>query len=233
MKQSLILRQLTLTEIMKVLTVILLICLANVIGANKVVLPKVNYEGIVDDFIKEAQEITIKTANALESQYKIIVVEPTNQVDAVVQNIEDRREESPKCVEVKDPEVQIVVDSLHDEINVCGAIAVKTSAGIMNDVNAATQQIVLDGYDVLKLYQKCKNYKNSVLKNSCYAKLSIKVTLYIKNSRRSINTIKGAKHRVPAVFSEADDCTHTAADLAIVDLNAIHTDVVSCINENN
>lgn len=197
------------------------------------VLPNVNYEGIVDDLIKKAQDLTIRTANALELQYKIIVVEPTNQVDTAVQNVEDRREESPKCVEVKDPEVQIVVDNLHNEINGCGAIAVKTSARIMNDVNAATQQIVFDGYDVLKLYQKCKSYKNSILKSSCYAKLSVKVTLYIKNSRRSINTIKGANHRVPAVFSEADECTHKAADLAIVELNAIHTEIVSCINENN
>lgn len=194
-------------------------------------MPNVNYEGIVDDFIKEAQATTIRTANALQLQYKIIVVEPTNQVDTVVQNIEDRREESPKCVEVKEPEVEIVVDNFHDEINVCGSIAVKTSEGIMNDVNTATQEIVFDGYNVLKLYQKCKNYKNSILKNSCYAKLTVKATLYIKNTRRSINTIKGAKSRVPAVFSEADECTHKAADLAIVQLNAILTEVASCINE--
>ncbi|XP_011183454.1 uncharacterized protein LOC105212837 isoform X2 [Zeugodacus cucurbitae] len=216
---------------MKVLIAIIIICVANT-GATQVVLKNVNYEGIVDDLIKEAQEITIRTANALQLQYKIIVVEPTNQVDSAVQSIEDRREESPKCVEVKDPDVQIVVTSLHDEINVCGAIAAKTSAGIMNDINAATQQIVFDGYDVLKLYQKCKNYKNSILKSSCYAKLSVKVTLYIKNSRRSINTIKGANHRVPAVFSEADECTHKAADLAITELDDIHTEIVSCINEN-
>lgn len=191
-----------------------------------------NYEGIVDDIIKEAQEITVNTANALQTQYKVIVVEPLHQVDTAAQNIENRREEDVSCVEAKDPEVEEIVNTLHDEMIVCGSIAAQTSVEIMNDVNSATQQLVFDGYDVLKLYKKCKNYKNSVLRSSCYAKLSIKATLYIRNSRRSIKTIKEANKRVPDVFVDADACTHKSADKAIVELNVVQSEVDACIKAN-
>ncbi|XP_036348018.1 uncharacterized protein LOC118757410 [Rhagoletis pomonella] len=205
--------------------------LVAIASAADVPLPIINYEGTVNNIIKEAQDEALRTAEALQVQYKVIVVEPLQQVDTAVIKIEDRRQENDNCVAAKDQEVELVVDTFHEELNVCGIIAAKTSVEIMNDVNSATQQLVFDGYDVLKLYQKCQNYKNIVLKNSCYAKLSIKATLYLKNARRSIKTIKGANKRVSAVFTQSDACTNNAAEKAVTDLDLISVDVETCITK--
>ncbi|XP_053952396.1 uncharacterized protein LOC128859388 [Anastrepha ludens] len=201
------------------------------ISAADVPVPIDNYEGMVNDLVKEAQDAALKTAEALEVQYKVTVVEPLDQVDTAVQKIEERREEDANCVAPKDPEIDLVVDTLHEELMACGVVAARTSAQIMIDVNEATQQLVFDGYDLLKLYQKCKNYKNSVLKSTCYTKLSIKATLYLRNSRRSIKTIKQSKQRVPDVFTDANICTNNSADKAVIELESIQVEVDSCINK--
>ncbi|XP_037938492.1 uncharacterized protein LOC119671792 [Teleopsis dalmanni] len=209
---------------MKFALAILAVCLLTVNGAV------VNYEGLVNDMINDAKNSAVQTGVALEHQYENIVVDPLHQVEEAVDSIESRREESDTCVAAENEVVEAVVNTMHDEMNVCGIVAAKTSAEIMIDVNAATQQIIFDGIDVARTYQKCRNYKNPVLKNSCYVKLSVKGGLYMKNARKSMKVINDSKNvRVPAVFTDADSCTHVASDKAVEDLNNVHTSIDSCI----
>ena len=203
------------------------------VNAGTIAQLPMNYEGMVDDILVEAGQIAKDTAIALQHQVETIVLDPLQQVEAAVQSIEELREENDACVAAEEEKIAATVDVMHKDMGVCGTVAAKESAEIMIDVNAAVQQLVFDGYDVLRTYQKCESYKNSVLKNSCYARLTIKATLYLKNARRSIKTIKqSTNERIPLVVSEADVCTHSAADAAITELDNIQATINVCIAKN-
>ncbi|XP_075157869.1 uncharacterized protein LOC142231135 [Haematobia irritans] len=191
----------------------------------------INYEGMVDDILTEMGQIAKDAAVALQHSVEDIVLDPLHQVEEAVQSIEARREENHECVAAEEEKVAATVDAMHRDMGVCGVVAAKSSAQIMSDISEATQQLVFDGYDVLSTYNKCRNYKNSVLKNSCYARLTIKATLYMNNARKSIKTIrKSTSERLPAVVSDADVCTHTAAEVAVLELENIHNTIDSCIH---
>lgn len=214
---------------MKTFFAIFALCLVTV-NAGTIAQPPINYEGMVNDVIAEVEQIAKDAAVALQHQVDEIVFDPLNQVEAAVESIEELREESDECVAAEDENVVATVDAMHKDMSVCGTVAAKNSAEIISDVSAATQQLVFDGYDVLKTYQKCQKYTNSVLKNSCYARLTVKATLYMKNARRSIKTIQeSTNERIPAVVAEADTCTHVAADVAVEELDNIHAKVSDCI----
>ena len=203
------------------------------VNAGTIAQLPMNYEGMVDDILVEVGQIAKETAVALQHQVEEIVLEPLQQVEAAVQSIDDLREENNDCVAAEEEKVAATVDVMHKDMAVCGTVAAKESAEIMIEVNAAVQQLVFDGYDVLMTYQKCKSYKNQVLKNSCYARLTVKATLYAKNSRKSINTIKeSTNERIPLVVNEADVCTHSAADVAVTELDNIHATINVCIAKN-
>lgn len=186
---------------------------------------------MVNGIINEAGDLAVQTVRALEHQLEEIVLEPLNQVEAMVQSIEERAIESEECVAAEEHLVAETVDNMHSEMISCGVVAAQESAQIATDVTMASKQLVFDGYEVLALYNKCRNYKNSVLKNSCYARLSIKATLYMNNARKSIKTIKGAKGRVPEVFTSAETCTNTAAEEAVLVLENVHNEIDACINK--
>ncbi|XP_037812280.1 uncharacterized protein LOC119604018 [Lucilia sericata] len=214
---------------MKTIFTIFALCLVAV-NAGTIAQPPINYEGMVDDVINEMGQIAKEAAVALQHQVEEIVLDPLHQVEAAVESIEELREENDVCVAAEDEKVVATVDAMHKEMTVCGAVAAKSSAEIMTDISAATQQLVFDGYDVLRTYQKCQRYTNSVLKNSCYARLTIKATLYINNARKSIKTIKqSTNERIPAVMVDADACTHEAADVAIEELDHIQANINVCI----
>lgn len=199
-------------------------------NAGTVVQPPINYDGMIDDVLAEMGQIAKEAAVALQHQVEEMVLDPLQQVEAAVESIEVLREENDECVAAEDKKVAAAVDAMHKDMSVCGAAAAKASAEIMIDISAATQQLVFDGYDVLRTYQKCQSYKNSILKNSCYARLSVKATLYLKNARKSIKTIKkSTNERIPAVVSDADSCTHEAADDAISELDNIQATINACI----
>ncbi|XP_065363777.1 uncharacterized protein LOC135957048 [Calliphora vicina] len=214
---------------MKAAFVIFALCLVAA-NAGTIPQPPINYEGMVDDVIAEMGQIAKEAAVALQHQVEEIVLDPLQQVEAAVESIEELREENDVCVAAEDENVVATVDAMHKDMTVCGTVAAKTSAEIMTDISAATQQLVFDGYDVVRTYQKCQNYKNPVLKNSCYARLTIKATLYLNNARKSINTIKqSTNERIPAVMVEADTCTHSAADVAVEELDVIQANINVCI----
>ncbi|XP_067637315.1 uncharacterized protein [Eurosta solidaginis] len=214
---------------MKVYIALLFFGVLSVASSAKVLQPAVNYEGTVESLIKEAETISLQTAKRFELQFKEIVLEPIDTVDSALQMIEDRREENSNCVEAKNSDVELVVDKLYENMNICVTTAAKESAAIMIDVNSAVQQLGFDGYKILRLYQKCKNYKNSILKSTCYTKLTIQTTLYIKYGRKSINTIKRVNSRIPPVFAEANICTHNSSREAVTKSNCINTEIDSCI----
>lgn len=216
---------------MKAIFAIFALCLVAV-NAGTINQAAVNYEGMVNDVVGEMGQIAKDAAVALQHQVEEIVFDPLQQIETAVESIEARREESEECVAKEDEHVAVIVDDMHKEMQVCGVVAAKTSAEIMNDINAATQQLLFDGYDVVRTYQRCQNYKNSVLKSSCYARLTIKATLYMKNARRSIKTIRqSTNERIPAVMVDSNECTHTAADSAIHELDNVHASIDSCVGK--
>lgn len=216
---------------MKAAFVLVALCLVAV-NAGTINYDTIDYEVMVDGVLSEMGQIARDAAVALQHQVEEIVFDPLQQVDTAVETIEARREESDVCVAAQDENVAATVDAMHRDMAVCGVVAAKTSADIMIDISAATQQLVFDGYDVLTTYRKCQNYKNSVLKNSCYARLTIKATLYMNNARKSIKTIKeSTNERIPAVMTDADTCTHSAAEIAVHQLDTINTTIDYCISK--
>ncbi|XP_005182249.1 uncharacterized protein LOC101894156 [Musca domestica] len=214
---------------MKAIFAIFALCLVAV-NAGTIAQPPVNYEGMVDDVLNEMGQIAKEAAVALQHAVEDIVLDPLQQVDEAVESIEALRAESDECVAAEDERVAATVDAMHREMNVCGVVAAKTSAEIMSDISAATQQLVFGGYDVLTTYRKCQNYKNQILKKTCYANLTVKATLYLNSSRKSIRTIReSTNERIPAVVNDADACTHTAAESAVLELDNIHANIDSCI----
>ncbi|XP_073831701.1 uncharacterized protein [Musca autumnalis] len=216
---------------MKTIFAIFALCLVAA-NAGTIAQPPVNYEGMVDDILSEMGQIAKETAVALQHAVEDIVLDPLQQVDEAVQSIEALRVESDVCVAAEEEKVSATVDTMHHDMAVCGVVAAQTSAEIMSDISAATQQLVFGGYDVITTYRKCQKYKNQILKKSCYASLTVKATLYMNNARKSIKTIKKTtSERIPAVVTDADACTHTAADVAVYELENIHATVNACIGK--
>lgn len=214
---------------MKAIFALFALCLVAV-NAGAIPNAPINYEGMVDDVLAEMGQLAKEAAVALQHAVEDIVLDPLHQVEEAVQSIEALRAESDVCVAAEEEKVSATVDAMHRDMAVCGVVAAKTSAEIMSDVSEATQQLVFDGYDVLSTYQKCQKYNNSVLKNSCYARLTIKATLYMNNARKSIKTIReSTSERIPAVVTDADACTATAAETAVYELDNIHAVIDSCI----
>ncbi|KAM7347930.1 uncharacterized protein ACRADG_007406 [Cochliomyia hominivorax] len=202
------------------------------VNAGTIPQPPINYEGMVNDILAEVKQIAREAAITLQHQIEEIVLDPLQQVEAAVESIEVLREENDRCVAAEDEKVAATVDGMHKEMAACGAVAARSSAEIMTDISAATQQLVFDGYDVVRTYQKCQKYTNSVLKNSCYARLTVKATLYMKNARKSIKTIqKSTNERIPTVVADANVCTHDAANIAVQELDNIHATINTCISE--
>ncbi|XP_030382628.1 uncharacterized protein LOC115630200 [Scaptodrosophila lebanonensis] len=181
---------------------------------------------VVEDMIHLGEE----TAKALVHQYEEIVVEPHQQLEEAIDNIEARRAESPQCVASQDDEINAILDTVHEEMHDCTVVAAHTSAEIATDVNQATQQLVFGGLSLGRTYNKCQNYKNSVLKQSCMAKFYIQATVYLVQARSSIKTIKqSTNERIPAVFVEGNVCTHNAADEAVNGLNEVNRSIDVCV----
>lgn len=161
--------------------------------------------------------------------YKTIIRDPLDEVDEVLSSIEERRKDNEACVSAQNDTIREITEVLYDEFNSCGIVAARSSADVVNDVSGAIQQLVYEGLDVLSTYKKCEKKKNPVMKDICYAKLTVKGTLYIVNAKRSIKILKKAKNeRVPAIFQDANLCTHTAADKALRELSYVNFNIDLC-----
>ncbi|XP_061388113.1 uncharacterized protein LOC133323174 [Musca vetustissima] len=216
---------------MKAIFAIFALCLVAA-NAGTIAQPPVNYEGMVDDVLNEMAQLAKDTAVALQHAVEEIVLDPLQQVEEAVESIEALRVESEECVAAEEDKVTATVDAMHRDMGVCGVNAAKESADIMTDISAATQQLIFGGYDVISTYQKCQKYKNQILKKTCYANLTVKATLYLNSSRKSIRTIRESTSvRIPAMANDADLCTHGAADVAIQQLNTIEATVNACIGK--
>ncbi|EDX17480.1 GD16935 [Drosophila simulans] len=96
----------------------------------------------VRSVVDEMASIGKSTGEALVQQYDEIVLEPQHELEAAVEQVESRREESPECVAAEDEEITRIVNAAHEDLHACGVVAAHTSAEIASDVNAATQQLV-------------------------------------------------------------------------------------------
>ncbi|KAH8274183.1 hypothetical protein KR018_001184, partial [Drosophila ironensis] len=169
------------------------------------------------------------TGEALVHQYEEIILEPQNELEEALEQTEARRAESPDCVAAEDEEISRIVDAAHEEFHGCGVVAATTSAEIVTDVSAATQQLVYGGYNLGRTYNKCQSYKNSVLKQSCMAKFYVQGSLYLVNARSSIKTIKkSTNERIPAVFTDGNVCTHDVSAQAISALQKVNVNIDAC-----
>ncbi|XP_017042124.1 uncharacterized protein LOC108088694 [Drosophila ficusphila] len=185
----------------------------------------------VHSVVEEMTEIGKSTGQALVHQYEEIVVEPQQELEEALDLVESRRQESPECVAAEDEEIARIVDAAHEDLHSCGVVAAQTSAEIVSDVNAATQQLVYGGYSLGRTYNKCQSYKNSVLKQSCMAKFYVQATVYLVSARSSIKTIrKSASERIPAVFVAGNVCTHSASSQAVLGLQEVNSHIDACVS---
>lgn len=181
---------------------------------------------VVDGMVKLGES----AAETLVHQYEEIIVEPQQQLEQAVDQVEARREVAPQCVDAQEARLAQILDEVHEQNHQCGLSAAHESASIVSDVNKATQQLVYGGYSLGRTYQKCQNYKNSVLKQSCMAKFYIQATVYLVNARSSLKTITNSTNeRIPAVLSDGNACTHQAADVAVEAIELINAEIDSCI----
>ncbi|XP_064538393.1 uncharacterized protein LOC135428369 [Drosophila montana] len=180
--------------------------------------------------VDEMTQIGENAGKALVHQYEEIVVEPQQQLEQAVEQVEVRRSESPQCVAEQDAQIENILDSAHQELHECGLTAAHASAEIVTDVNQATQQLVFGGYALGRTYNKCQNYKNVVLRQSCMAKFYVQATVYLVSARSSLKTIKQTTNdRIPAVFTDSNACTHVASEKAVTALDVINADIDKCI----
>ncbi|EDV46285.2 uncharacterized protein LOC6549852 [Drosophila erecta] len=185
----------------------------------------------VRSVVDEMAEIGKAAGEALVHQYEEIVVEPQQELEAAVEQVESRRLESPECVAAEDEEINRIVNAAHEDLHSCGAVAAHTSAEIASDVNAATQQLVFGGYNLGRTYNKCNSYKNSVLKQTCMAKFYVQATVYLVSARSSIKTIrKSTSERIPAVFADGNVCTHSASSQAVLGLQEVNSHIDACVS---
>uniref|UniRef100_A0A6P4EAS7 Uncharacterized protein LOC108038206 n=1 Tax=Drosophila rhopaloa TaxID=1041015 RepID=A0A6P4EAS7_DRORH len=185
----------------------------------------------VRSVVDEMADIGKSTGEALAHQYKEIVVEPQNELEEALDQVESRRQESPECVAAEDEEITRIVDTAHEDLHSCGVVAAHTSAEIASDVSAATQQLVYGGYSLGRTYNKCNSYKNAVLKQTCMAKFYVQATVYLVSARSSIKTIrKSTSERIPAVFVDGNVCTHSASSQAVLGLQEVNTHIDACVS---
>ncbi|KAH8394070.1 hypothetical protein KR215_000462 [Drosophila sulfurigaster] len=209
-------------------TTVLCLCLA--LGQAQPLTTPAPWSTQLSSLVDDMTQIGIDAGKTLVHQYEEIVVEPQQQLEQAVDKVETRREESPECVAAHDVEIVSIVDVAHDELHVCGVTAAHDSAEIVSDVNAATQQLVFGGYSLAKTYNKCQNYKNSVLKQTCMAKFYVQATVYLVSARSSVKTIKqSTNERIPGVFVDSNACTHQASSKAVDALDVVNTNIDSCI----
>ncbi|XP_023165845.1 uncharacterized protein LOC111596041 [Drosophila hydei] len=214
---------------MKYIIVCLCLCLASVGHAQPVSVPA-PLDAQLLTIVDEMTQIGENAAKALAHQYEEIVVEPHEQLDQAVEELEARRPESPECVAEQDEQIGSVLDAAHQELHECGVSAAHDSAEIVSDVNEATQQLVYGSYALGRTYNKCQSYKNVVLRQSCMAKFYVQGTVFLVNARSSIKTIQqSTNERIPAVFSESNSCTHVASDKAVAALDVVGADIDACI----
>ncbi|KAH8400463.1 hypothetical protein KR222_000953 [Zaprionus bogoriensis] len=183
-------------------------------------------QSVVDEMIKLGES----AAEALVHQFEEIVVEPQQQLEQAVEQLEARRESSPQCVDAQEAQLAQILDTAHEQTHQCGVSAAHESAEIVSDVNKATQQLVYGGYSLGRTYQKCKSYKNAVLRQSCMAKFYVQATVYLVNARSSLKTIsQSTNDRIPAVIADGNACTHHAADDAIEAIDVLNAEIDACI----
>eukprot|EP00099_Drosophila_melanogaster_P006745 NP_001259379.1 uncharacterized protein Dmel_CG12057, isoform B [Drosophila melanogaster] len=184
----------------------------------------------VRSVVDEMTSIGKATGEVLLSQYEEIVLEPQNELEAAVEQVESRREESPECVAAEDEEITRIVNAAHEDLYACGVVAAQTSAEIASDVSAATQQLVYGGYSLASTYNKCNSYKNSVLKQTCLAKFYVQATVYLVSARSSIKTIRqSTSERIPDVFADGNVCTHSASSQAVLGLQEVNNNIDACV----
>ncbi|KAH8387744.1 hypothetical protein KR093_009362, partial [Drosophila rubida] len=214
---------------MKFITaVVLSLCLA--LGHAQPLAPPAPWNAQLSSVVDEMTQIGENAGKALAHQYEEIVLEPQHQLEEAVEQVETRRAQSPECVAAQDAQIGSIVDVAHEELHVCGLTAAHDSAEIVTDVNDATQQLVFGGYALGRTYNKCQNYKNSVLKQSCMAKFYIQATVYLVSARSSLKTItESTNQRIPAVFVDSNTCTHVASAKAVNALDVVNTNIDSCI----
>ncbi|XP_016936796.2 uncharacterized protein [Drosophila suzukii] len=185
----------------------------------------------VHSVVDEMTEIGKSTGLALVHQYDEIVREPQQELEAALDQVESRRQESPECVAAEDEQIASIVDAAHEDLHSCGIVAAQTSAEIATDVSAATQQLVYGGYNVASTYNKCQSYKNSVLKKSCMTKFYVQATFYLVSARSSIKTIKkSTSESIPAVFVDGNACTHSASSQAVLALQEVSSHIDACVS---
>lgn len=210
--------------------VVLALCLVLGLSHAQPLSPPAPFEAQLQSVVDLMVQLGESAAKTLVHQYEEIVVEPQQQLEQAVEQVEARREASPQCVDSQEEQLARVLDIAHEETHQCGVIAAHESAEIVSDVNKATQQLVYGGYSLGRTYQKCQNYKNSVLKQSCMAKFYIQATVYLVNARSSLKTIsKSTNERIPAVLTDGNACTHQAAEDAIQAIELINAEIDSCI----
>lgn len=210
--------------------VVLALCLVLVQSHAQPLTPPAPFEAQLQTVVDSMVKLGESAAETLVHQYEEIVVEPQQQLEQAVEQVEARREASPQCVDAQEAQLARVLDTAHEESHQCGVSAAHESAQIVSDVNQATQQLVFGGYSLGRTYQKCNNYKNSVLKQSCMAKFYIQATVYLVNARSSLKTIsKSTNERIPAVLTDGNACTHHAAEDAIEAIELINAEIDSCI----
>ncbi|KAH8294505.1 hypothetical protein KR044_013440, partial [Drosophila immigrans] len=211
-----------------IIATVLCLCLA--LGHAQPLTPPAPWNAQLMSVVDEMTQIGENAGKALAHQYEEIVLEPQQQLEQAVDQVETRRDQSPDCVAAQDAEIASIVDAAHEELHVCGLTAAHDSADIVTDVNDATQQLVFGGYALGRTYNKCQNYKNSVLKQSCLAKFYIQATVYLVNARSSLKTIaQSTNERIPGVFVDSNTCTHVASGKAVDALDVVNHNIDSCI----
>ncbi|XP_017134656.1 uncharacterized protein LOC108150861 [Drosophila miranda] len=210
-----------------IVAVVLAVCVASA-WAQPLAIPS-QLDAQVRSVGNEMAEIGKSTGEALVHQYEEIVLEPQQELEDAVEQLEARRAESPECVAAEDEEIARILDAAHEEMHSCGVVAAHTSAEIATDVSAASQQLAFGSYNLGRTYNKCQNYKNSVLRQSCMAKFYVQASIFLISARSSIKTIKqSTNERIPAVFAEGNVCTHDASAQAILGLEEVNRHIDAC-----
>ncbi|KAL7745456.1 hypothetical protein ACLKA6_015463 [Drosophila palustris] len=206
------------------------LCLGLAVGHAQPLTPPAQWNAKLMSIVDEMSQIGENALKVLAHQYEEIVMEPQHQLEEAVEQLEARREESPECVAAEDAEIVSIVDQAHEELHACGLTAAHDSAEIVSDVNQATQQLVFGGYALGRTYNKCRNYKNAILKQSCMAKFTIQATVYVINATSSLKTIaQSTNQRIPAVLTDSNVCTHMASAKAVDALDVVNGHIDACV----
>lgn len=211
-------------------TAILVLCLFAGLSHAQPLTPPAPLAAQLSALVDGMTKLGESAAETLVHQYEEIVVEPQQQLEQAVDEVEARRQVSPQCVAAQEAQLAQILDAVHEQNHQCGVSAAHESADIVGDINQATQQLVYGGYSLGRTYQKCQNYKNAVLRQSCMAKFYIQATVYLVSARSSLKTISNSTNeRIPAVLIDGNACTHQAADVAVEAIELVTAEIDSCI----